>query len=72
MKRQPIESSNIKAIGYNGEKLILEIEFHSGQIYQAQPISKEGYKTFMESESKGSYYHQHIKSNPLVNITKIQ
>ena len=34
MIRQPVSSSNIRSIGYDSESNTLEIEFHSGGVYQ--------------------------------------
>jgi len=54
-------SSNIKSIGYDEETRIMEVEFHSGGIYQYKNVGKEVFTSFMESESKGSYFHQYVK-----------
>lgn len=34
MIRQPVSSSNIRSIGYDSKSNTLEIEFHSGGVYQ--------------------------------------
>ena len=34
MIRQPVSSSNIRSIGYDSMSSTLEIEFHSGGVYQ--------------------------------------
>ena len=34
MNRKPVRSSNISSIGYDSESKTLEIEFHSGGVYQ--------------------------------------
>lgn len=59
MERQPVSSSNIKSIGYM--EPILEIEFHSGGVYQYSKVVPEVYRSFLESESLGKYFAQYIK-----------
>ena len=59
LQRQKVESSNIRSIGY--ENKTLEIEFHSGGTYRYNEVGEEVYKSFLEAESKGKYFHQYIK-----------
>ena len=39
MIRNDVISSNLKSIGYDSASCILEIEFHSGGIYQYSQVS---------------------------------
>ena len=72
MDRQKIEgSSNIAEIGYDYDNLTLEIKFHSGGIYQYWPISPSGYESFLKAESKGTFFHQHIKNNKGIEYRKL-
>lgn len=59
MQRKKVSSSNIKSIGW--ENGTLEVEFHSGGVYQYTTVGEEIWIAFMESESKGKYFHQYIK-----------
>jgi hypothetical protein len=59
--RIPVDSSNINSIGYDEESSTLEIEFHSGAIYQYFDVSFPVYDGLMEADSKGQYLSQHIK-----------
>ena len=59
MNRKEVKSSNIKSVGW--EDKVLEIEFHSGGIYQYKPVGETIYTAFLESESKGKYFFQYIK-----------
>jgi len=61
MNRKEVKSSNIKSVGW--EDKVLEIEFHSGGIYQYKPVGETIYTAFLESESKGKYFFQYIKGN---------
>lgn len=60
MERQKIESSStIKSIGYDGR--IAEVEFRDGKVYEVEGLSQKQFADFMEAESKGSWYHRHVK-----------
>jgi len=59
MKRIPVKSSNLKAIGYKSE--IMEVEFLSGSVYEYSEVPQEKYDDLMSAPSKGKYYNQHIK-----------
>ena len=61
MIRQPVSSSNISSIGYDPESRTLEIEFHSGGIYQYFNVPESIYNALMSASSHGSYFHRHIK-----------
>jgi hypothetical protein len=39
----------------------LEIEFHSGGVYQYSGVPETIYQGFMRAGSKGSCFHDHIK-----------
>jgi len=62
MKREKVKSSNIKSIGYDEEKQILEIEFTSKIVYQFAKVSKRIYENLMNTDSKGTYFHKYIKN----------
>ena len=61
MIRQLVDSSNIRSIGYDSRSQTLEIEFHSGGIYQYFNVPKSTYNALMSASSCGSYFHRHIK-----------
>lgn len=61
MERVPVESSNLVSVGYEPEAAILEIEFHSGGIYQYFAVPQEIYDGLMNAASKGSYLDHNIK-----------
>jgi hypothetical protein len=61
MHRQNVSSSDIKSIGYDRESHILEIEFHSGGIYQYFNVPVTIYENFMSASSHGEFFHQNIK-----------
>lgn len=61
MIRQPVSSSNIRSIGYDSESNTLEIEFHSGDVYQYFGVPESIYNELMYAPSHGSYFHRHIR-----------
>lgn len=70
MNRQPVSSSDIVSIGYDSKSQTLEIEFHSGRIYQYFNVPGSIYNALMVASSHGSYFHRHIKDR--YRWTKIQ
>jgi hypothetical protein len=61
MNRTPVRSSNIRSVGYDPVSQTLEVEFHSGSIYQYSGVPETIYQGFMCAASKGSYFHAHVK-----------
>lgn len=62
MKRVPVNSSNIKAIGYDRESLMLEIEFHTSRVYRYSNVPPHVYAALMQAESHGKYFQDHINN----------
>jgi hypothetical protein len=61
MQRTPVTSSNLKSVGYDPDTRTLEIEFHSGGIYQYSGVPEAVYSGLMSASSHGSYFDSHIK-----------
>lgn len=59
MKRIPVNSSNVKAIGWHNNTL--EVEFHSGGVYHYHNVPESKHAGIMASGSVGSYLHKHVK-----------
>ena len=55
------QSGNIARISYEKSSSTLEIEFHSGAVYQYFDIPLNIYQEFMGAGSKGQYFAAHIK-----------
>lgn len=60
MEMQYVESSNLKAIGYDQENAILEIEFKDGSAYEYYDVPQYEYDGFMSAGSKGKYAYANI------------
>jgi hypothetical protein len=64
MKREPVESTAIKSVGYNEDKHLLEVEIlETGRIYQYKDVPVEEYLDFMDAKSLGEYYNRVIKDH---------
>jgi len=59
----PVSSSNLRSVGYDPKTRVLEIEFHSGGIYQYSGVPESEYNALMNATSKGSYFAHNIKNN---------
>ena len=61
VNRTPVRSSNIRSVGYEPRTRLLEVEFHSGGIYQYSSVPENVYQGLMRAASTGAYFHDHIK-----------
>lgn len=61
MNREPVQSTNLASVGYELESSTLEIEFHSGGIYQYFQVPSEIYEGIMNAGSKGKFFDLYIK-----------
>jgi hypothetical protein len=61
MKRQGVESTTMRSVGYDQTNQVLEVEFQSGTIYQYLDIPPAIYKELWEAESKGRYFNSEIR-----------
>jgi hypothetical protein len=62
MKREPVESTAIKSIGYNEDKQILEVEIlETERVYKYFHVPLEEYLDFIESPSLGKFYSMNVK-----------
>lgn len=61
MTRTPVQSSQIKSVGYNASSAVLEIEFSDGSVFQYQGVPLSVYELLMDSESAGSTFHKIVK-----------
>lgn len=62
MNRETVASSNISSIGYDESSQTLEVEFHSGAIYQYYNVTRALYEQFQQSGSKGQFLAYQIKN----------
>lgn len=61
MNRTQVQSSMINSIGYDPDEMDLDIEFLSGKIVTYHKVPIEVYYQFMETPSKGKFFHALIR-----------
>jgi len=62
MERQPVQSCNLKSVGYDNTLKNLEIEFHSGLVYQYQNVPSQIYANLLSAQSTGTFFTDKIKN----------
>jgi len=60
MERKRVNSSKIRAVGYDENSQTLEIEFSNGQITQYVKVYPEVYRRFMAAPNPTSFYDDKI------------
>jgi hypothetical protein len=61
MDRAPVRSSNMLSVGYDPATRTLEVQFHSGGIYQYSGVPDAIHLGLMGAASKGAYFQANIK-----------
>ena len=61
MNRTPVKSSNVKSIGYDPDKKILEVEFANGDVYRYLKVPENVHYSLMTSPSIGAAMHTLIR-----------
>lgn len=56
-----VQSSNIQAVGYTPQRLVMHVQFTDGGIYSHAGVSAAEHAAFIASPSLGCHYHQHFK-----------
>ncbi len=59
----PVESSNIKAIGYDEATETLTVKFLTDKEYEYSGVEKEHFHKMLLAESVGKYFHREIRPN---------
>ena len=68
-----VNSQAIHAIGYDPERLILEIVFTGGGIYRYAHVPPQVARAFLGAPSKGKYFQDHIRgSYAMHRLTKLR
>lgn len=62
----PVESNQVKAIGYDAETKTLAVTFTrgAGAIYHYSDVESQVHADFMSAESIGTFFGKHIKQLP--------
>ena len=60
MQRKRVNSSKLRAVGYDEATRTLEVEMSNGQVYQYTGVYPEVYRRFMAAPNPTSYYDDKI------------
>jgi len=61
IQRKPVDSSNIASVGHSSFTKTLEVQFHSGSVYQYFQVPTKVYQEFKSADSLGKYLSKNIK-----------
>jgi len=66
---ESVQSSTIKAVGYDPQSDTLVVQFHSDATYLYHGVKAKTHQGLMAAPSLGSYLHTHVK--PLHTVSKL-
>jgi hypothetical protein len=61
MDRKRVNSSRIRAVGYDEKAMVMEIEFSNGQVFQYTKVYPEVYRRFMNAPNPTSFFEDKIE-----------
>jgi hypothetical protein len=61
MLRQAVKSSELRWVGYEESALLLEVEFHSGEIYRYFDVPARLVLELLRADSIGRFFNAHIR-----------
>lgn len=62
VNRTVVISSTVRSVGYDQDASVLEIEFHTGSVYQYLGVPEHVFAEFLVAPSKGTYFNENIRS----------
>ena len=62
LERQPVKSRILRSVGYDDSTKILEIEFHTGLVYQYLAVPSKVYADLMQSREVGKYFSEKVRT----------
>jgi hypothetical protein len=63
MNRESVDSSNLRAVGYDPDEKVLEVEFQGGDVYTYRGVEPDLYDDLMRADSKGAFFQERIRDN---------
>ena len=63
-----VNSSNLRAVGYNPQTGTLTIQFRNNRIYEYFNVPQHIFDGLLTAPSKGRYHHKYIKRYPYRRI----
>lgn len=61
IKREPVTSKGLAAVGYSNRLHALEVEFRDGSVYRYLEVPRSLHRELLAAESKARFYNQHIR-----------
>jgi hypothetical protein len=61
LERQTVKSAILRSVGYDDSAKILEIEFHTGLVYQYAGVPPKVYADLMHSGEIGKYFSEKVR-----------
>lgn len=61
MLHEPVQSTNVRSVGYDASSGTLQIAFHSGSLYEYTGVPAQLYAALIAARSKGGFVAQYIK-----------
>jgi len=62
MNMQPVESSQIHAVGYDAETKTLRVSFKSDGVYDYADVPEQMHADMLAAKSVGSFFHAHVRN----------
>ena len=62
LERQPVKSRILRSVGYDDSTKIMEIEFHSGLVYQYLAVPSKVYMDLMRSSEVGKFFSDKVRT----------
>jgi hypothetical protein len=59
----PVDSAVFLASKYSRRERCLTLYFENGSVYRYGSVEPSVYRKFMNAESKGKFFHKHIRSS---------
>ena len=57
----PVSSSWLARVAYDAERAVLQLELHSGAVYQYFHVPLQTYQDLLQADSCGVYFNHHIR-----------
>jgi hypothetical protein len=61
MDRIAVESSDLRAVGYDELTSLLEVRFHDGRVYHYHGVPLHVFHALLEAPSKGRHFNAEIR-----------
>lgn len=61
MHMTTVESSNLRAVGYDQAQSLLRVEFLDGSVYEYFSVPSKIHSELMGADSHGQYFSKHVR-----------